>query len=443
MTKDEKDNSPGASLPPEPVAAGGGGEPATTHQPPVEPAPQEAPLRTASGTPATPAAVAAAPAGLRDRVRRLLALPPRYPHYDMPPEPEGDEPERQLGSATLRHPVQTGFMGTVGVGLALLGYFVLTNVGPLLVWISLALFIALGLDPIVRWLEKRGAPRPLGVVAAVLLLAAAFAAVFATLIPTMVDQTAQFVARAPGFVDDFLNSEFFLTADQQFQVRDRLEEEVNKFFSNPDNVGGLFGGVIGAGTVIAQGMFGALTVLVLAVYFLASLPAIKVWAYRLAPRSKRNRVQALSEQITNSVGNYVIGQAFVALANATYAFILMSITDVPFSLLLAVAVALLAFIPLVGAVTAGILVSLVALTAGWQTAVVYAVFYFAYLQFEAYFISPRVMQKAVAVPGAVAVIAVIAGGALMGIVGALMAIPLAAASMLLLREVFIARQDRL
>ncbi|MEE1620836.1 AI-2E family transporter [Zafaria sp. J156] len=361
----------------------------------------------------------------------------------MPPEPEGDEPERQLGSATLRHPVQTGFMGTVGVGLALLGYFVLTNVGPLLVWISLALFIALGLDPIVRWLEKRGAPRPLGVVAAVLLLAAAFAAVFATLIPTMVDQTAQFVARAPGFVDDFLNSEFFLTADQQFQVRDRLEEEVNKFFSNPDNVGGLFGGVIGAGTVIAQGMFGALTVLVLAVYFLASLPAIKVWAYRLAPRSKRNRVQALSEQITNSVGNYVIGQAFVALANATYAFILMSITDVPFSLLLAVAVALLAFIPLVGAVTAGILVSLVALTAGWQTAVVYAVFYFAYLQFEAYFISPRVMQKAVAVPGAVAVIAVIAGGALMGIVGALMAIPLAAASMLLLREVFIARQDRL
>jgi predicted PurR-regulated permease PerM len=120
----------------------------------------------------------------------------------------------------------------------------------------------------------------------------------------------------------------------------------------------------------------------------------------------------------------------------------MTIVGVPYSLLLALLVAMLAFVPLVGAVIAGILVSLVALTVGWETAVVYAIFYFGYLQFEAYFISPRVMQRAVAVPGAVAVIAVIAGGSLMGVIGALMAIPLAASAMLLIREVFMARQDR-
>jgi predicted PurR-regulated permease PerM len=105
-------------------------------------------------------------------------------------------------------------------------------------------------------------------------------------------------------------------------------------------------------------------------------------------------------------------------------------------------VALLAFIPLVGGMIAGVVVVLISLTEGWQTAAIYAVCYFAYLQFEAYFISPRIMQKAVAVPGAVAVISVIAGGSLLGVLGALIAIPTAAAILLLLKEIYIARQDK-
>jgi predicted PurR-regulated permease PerM len=120
----------------------------------------------------------------------------------------------------------------------------------------------------------------------------------------------------------------------------------------------------------------------------------------------------------------------------------MTTLGVPFSVLLSFIVALLAFIPLVGGVIAAVVVILVALTLGWQTAVIYAICYFAYLQFEAYFISPRIMQRAVAVPGAVAVISVIAGGSLLGVLGALIAIPTAAAIMLLIKEVFIIRQDR-
>ncbi|GER24171.1 AI-2E family transporter [Zafaria cholistanensis] len=384
------------------------------------------------------------PAGRLRRLAAALAPLGRRARYAVPPEPEDGaaEPFGPHSIAWANHPIATGFLGAVGVGLALLGFFVLTNVGQLMVWIAVALFIALGLDPLVRWAEARNLPRPLGVLMAMALLALGAAAFFGTLIPTLVSQTGQFVENAPGYVDDFLASEFFLSIDSQFQIRDRLTEEVNKFFADSGAVGGLFGGVIGAGTVIAQTLFGTLTVLVLAVYFLASLPGMKAWAYRLAPRSRRARVQALSEQITNSVGNYVMGQAVVAFLNATYAFIIMSIVGVPFSILLALVVAILAFVPLVGALIAGILVSLIALTVGWQPGITYAVLYFAYLQFEAYFISPRIMHRAVAVPGAVAVIAVIAGGALMGIAGALMAIPLAAAAMLLLKEVFIARQDR-
>lgn len=361
--------------------------------------------------------------------------------------PEGDDSSRQRfgepgPSLSSRNPIYFGFMGTVGVGFALLMYYIVTNVGQLLGWIAAALFIALGLDPVVRWLEKRQIPRPAGILISLLMLGGIVAAFISTLIPTIVEQTTQLIRRAPGFAEDFLNSPFFVTIDQQFEVRERVVEEVQNFFRDAGAIGGIFGEVVNVGQIIANSLFGTLIVLVLTLYFLASLPSMKRWAYRLAPRSRRKRVELLSEAITRSVGNYVIGQACVAVLNATYSFILMSILNVPFALLLAFVVALLAFVPLVGGMIAGILVSLIALTVGWQTALIYALLYIAYLQFEAYFISPRIMQKAVAVPGAVAVIAVIAGGSLLGVLGALMAIPTAAAILLLLQELYIARQDR-
>jgi len=392
------------------------------------------------------------------RPRPQFDFPPEDQDLEILPEPEvdpaaklsderrrfgGPPPPLSTGAGPDKHPIRFGFMFTVGVGFALLLFFIITNVGELLVWIGAALFIALGLDPVVRWLSARGVPRPAGIAIVVVVLAGAVTAFFATLIPTIVSQTTEIVNNAPSYVDRFLSSDFFLQIEAQFKIRERVDEEVQKFFSNADAVGGIFGGVLSVGTVIANGLFGALIILVLTLYFLASLPSMKKWAYRLAPRSRRRRVEALSEEITGSVGNYVIGQGFVALLDALYAFIIMTITGVPFSVLLAFVVALLAFIPLVGPPIALVLVSLVALTSSWQTAVVFAILYMAYLQFEAYFVSPRVMQRAVAVPGAVAVIAVIAGGTLLGVLGALIAIPTAAAVLLLMKEVVIARQDRI
>jgi predicted PurR-regulated permease PerM len=386
-------------------------------------------------------------------LRPLPGAQPRL-RFEMPPESVEEETEetdvesadRKFGvpgpRISTQHPIYLGFMGAVGVGLALFLYYVMTNTTQLLLWILAALFIALGLDPVVRWLEGRRVPRPAGIVIALAVLVGIVAGFFATLIPTVVDQTTQLVTNAPNWIADFLNSDFFRSMDSQYHVRDQINSQVAKFFQNSQAVGGIFGGVVGIGSTIANGLFGALIVLVLSLYFLASMPAMKRWAYRLAPRSRRARVEILSEEITRSVGNYVIGQVCVAVLNATYAFIIMSILGVPFSVLLAFVVALLAFIPLVGGLIAGVIVSLVALTAGWQTGLGYAVLYFAYLQFEAYFISPRIMQKAVAVPGAVAVISVIAGGTLLGVLGALIAIPIAAAIMLLLKEIFITHQDR-
>ncbi|WP_434993856.1 AI-2E family transporter [Arthrobacter sp. Ld5] len=423
---------------PEPASDGSNGRPSEEGPPPVE--------RPSSGW-----------RSLLTLVQRSLPDARPRPRFEFPPdvEPAGVAVDQDVSladerlkfggndAATMRaHPIHFGFMMSVGVGLALLAFFIITNVGQLLVWIGAALFIALGLDPIVRWFETRYVPRPAGIAVSFLLLIGLVVGFFALLIPTIVSQTSQIIDRAPGYANSFLNSEFFTSVDRQFQVRERVTSEIDRFFANSEAVGGIFGGVLGVGTVIVNGLFGALVILVLALYFLASLPGMKKWAYRLAPRSRRARVEVLSEEITRSVGLYVIGQACVALLNGSFAFIVMSLAGVPFSVLLTFVVVLLAFIPLIGAAIAAALVSLIALTVGWQTALLFAVPYIAYLQFEAYFISPRIMQRAVAVPGAVAVIAVIAGGSLLGVLGALIAIPTAAAVMLLLKEVFIARQDR-
>ena len=382
--------------------------------------------------------------GAQPRLR--FEMPPEYTRQDGDGGGQDGGVEPQFGSPGPRispqHPLYLGFMGTVGVGLALLVYWIGSNTTQLLLWIVAALFIALGLEPVVSWLEGRKIPRPAGILVSVTVLISAVVGFFATLIPTIVEQVTQIVEQAPVWIRDFIDSEFFRSLDDQFGVRDRVTEELDKFVNDPAAMGGIFGGVVGFGSTVANGLFGTLIVLVLSLYFLAALPAMKKWGYRLAPRSRRHRVEALSEEITRSVGNYVIGQAVVALLNATFAFIVMSIVGIPFALLLAFVVALLAFIPLVGGMIAGIVVLLVSLTEGWQTAAIYGICYFSYLQFEAYFISPRIMQKAVAVPGAVAVISVIAGGSLLGVLGALIAIPTAAAVLLLVREIYIVRQDQ-
>jgi len=389
--------------------------------------------------------------GLLGRVKRAFGqlkkpVPGALPraHFALPEasDDEGGLTEPTAQGFAVQRPVLLGFMLTVGVGLALLLFYVGSHTTQLILWIIAALFIALGLDPVVRTLENRRIPRPAGIVIVLLGLLAVVGGFFATLIPTVVDQVNQIITQGPVWINDFLRSDFYNNLNEQFGLKDRVTEEIQKFIKDSSAVGGVFGGIVGFGTSVANGLFGALIVLVLTLYFLAALPSMKSFAYRLAPRSRRPRVMELSEEITRSVGNYVIGQVCVALLNATFAFIVMSILNVPFSVLLAFVVALLAFIPLVGGLIAGILVTLVSFTMGWQTAVIYAICYFAYLQFEAYFVSPRIMQRAVSVPGSVAVISVIAGGSLLGVLGALIAIPTAAAIMLLIKEVLVPQQDR-
>jgi predicted PurR-regulated permease PerM len=136
-----------------------------------------------------------------------------------------------------------------------------------------------------------------------------------------------------------------------------------------------------------------------------------------------------------------MGQITIALINAILAFIMMSIVGVPFSLLLAVISFLLALIPLVGSVSAAILIALVALSVSPIHALIAIIYSVVYMQVEAYVVSPRIMQKAVDVPGSVVVVGALVGGTLLGVLGALIAIPVAASIILILRQVWVPRQE--
>ena len=344
-------------------------------------------------------------------------------------------------SEFVSRPIKTGFMLTVGVGLALGLYLIVSSNVQLLVWILAALFITLGLDPIVTKIQSWGAPRGVGVLAAVALLIGIITIFISALVPVIIEQTTEFVQMLPTVVNDIIESEAFQVVDEEFDVASVATTEVNNFVSDTSNITSLLGGILGVGGAIFNIGFSVLIVVVLTLYFLATLPSIKKWLYRLAPRSRRNRIEYLSEKISGSVGHYVVGQTVVATLNGLVAYIAANFAELEYAALLAIFAAFMAFIPLVGAVTGGIVISLLALLVGWQAALIFAAIYFIYLQIEAYLISPKIMQRAVAIPGALAVIGVIAGGSLLGVLGALMAIPTVAGILVLVREVYVPYQD--
>ena len=382
--------------------------------------------------------------------RRRASMPPTdtlpvvsVAGSDTPPPP------KVLGNgktSMMHNPVAFGFLMTVGVGLALLAYYIFNNVGALVGWVTGAIFIALGLDPIVRRLEAWGIKRNIGVIVVLAGFAGAVAALVMSIGPIISEQATKFVQYAPNIYQNTIDSDWYHELDQRFNISSWVNENVPKFLESTfssSQVNSFMSSLLSAGSTLAQSVTGVIIVLFLSLYFLTSMNTIKAWGVRLAPGSKRARVKYITDKITDSVGNYVMGQAMVAICNALFAFFTMLFLGFSFPQLMAIVILILAFIPLVGGVVALILTSLILLTQGWSMALWFAVAYFLYLQVEAYLISPRIMARAVSVPAGVAIISVAAGGALWGVLGALIAIPVAASMLILIREVFIPRQDQL
>jgi predicted PurR-regulated permease PerM len=344
------------------------------------------------------------------------------------------------------HPFYVGFVGALGVLVAYGLVRLLGQLSSIITLLVVSLFLALGLDPLVRWLQSRGAPRAAAVGVVFLGLIAVFTGFISTVIPPVVAQATELVSQLPHYVLDVQaaieRSETLTRVNQEYQVTERIQAELQKRLASGETVTALFGGIFGAGKALVSGIFSAFTVLVLTLYFLASLRGMQAAGYRLVPASRRDRVQLLGDEVTRRIGGYVIGQLTLASVNAVAVFIVLLILGIPYAAVLAFTVGVLGIIPLVGATIGGIVVVVVALFTSVSDAIVLGIYYLAYQQFENYVLAPRVMARTVSVPGAVALVAALAGGSLLGILGALIAIPIAAGILLIVQEVMMPQQDR-
>jgi predicted PurR-regulated permease PerM len=333
------------------------------------------------------------------------------------------------------------YVGFVGASGALVAYWLATNIatiGSTLVLIIVAFFIAAGLNPSVEWIEGHGIRRRFAVVYVILAVLIAVGLFFVAIVPVITDQVASITANAPGWLDRLQNNERVQDIDDEYQVIEKIRDYV----TDGDFVSTLFGGALGFGLAVLGVLFNGFIVLVLTLYFLSSLATTKSALYRLAPASRRERVTRLGNRIIRSVGGYVSGAFVVATCAGTSSLVFLFLVGLgEYAVALAFVVALLDVIPMIGATIGAAVVTAIAFAEDPKIGVACVIFYVIYQQVENYVIYPRVMSKSVDVPGAVTVIAALIGAALLGVVGALLAIPTAAALLMLTREVLVRRQD--
>lgn len=355
--------------------------------------------------------------------------------------PHGADPQfGRLGRPLRRDsPFMLGFLGALGVLLAWFLTQAVVQARGVIILIVVSLFLAIGLNPVVEALTARNMRRGIAIAIVFFAVIGAFVGFGFAVVPPAAEQSNAFVQELPNYLEDLRKNPTIRKFDNDYGVIERAQ----KYVTSGDLGQRLFGGLVGVGRVVLNAVFGAFSVLIMTLYFLAALPSMKRQGYRLVPASRRERVQLLTDEVLTRIGGFVSGAFTVAFVAGVTSYAFLRLVGLPYALALAVFVALLDLIPLVGATIAAVVVSLVGFTESVAVGIACVVFYAAYQQFENYVVYPRVMRRAVDVPAPVTVVAVLLGGALLGIVGALLAIPTAAAVLLIVRQVAIPRMDRI
>ena len=347
-------------------------------------------------------------------------------------------PRGTLGPRFDRHsPFFTGMTAAAGA-LTTVGVVVaVRDVDSVLLLIGVAFFLALGLEPLIRCATARGVPRWAAVTAVFVVGGAALASLVAAAIPPLTDQASALIAAAPHYFEQLTEpSSWIGRLDARFDLQHRLTQ----FWGGAGT--SVLGEIVTAGQAVFTALTDTLIVTVLTIYFLADLPRLRAPLYRFVPRSRRPRAILLGDEIFAKVGSYVLGNVLISVIAGVATFVWLVVFSVPYALLLGVFVAVLDLVPLIGSTIAGIAVAAVALTVSVPVCVATIVFFVAFRLGEDYLLVPKIIGRSVEVPALSTLIAVLIGGALLGLVGALIAIPFAAAVHLIVQEVLFPRLDR-
>ncbi|MBX3067506.1 MAG: AI-2E family transporter [Cryobacterium sp.] len=343
----------------------------------------------------------------------------------------------------IQNSFRLGLFGGLGVLVAIGIGAALGTLATIITYIGAAIFLALGLDPAVSWLERHKFPRWLAILTVVVVVLSIFTGLAFAVVPVIIDQTSKLVAGLSPLIATLQDANWIdnlqKTMPSYIDLHAVIEGALEFVKTNVTTIGG---GVLQVGLGIASGAFGIVIVLILTIYFIASLSSMKRGLYQMVPSSKRARFAEIAEQVSQSVGRYVVGQVSLALVNGILSFIFLSIVQAEYPALFAFIAFLFSLVPLVGTLSGSILITLSCLMFdGVPTAITVGIYYAIYMQLEAYVLNPNIMNRAVKVPGAIVVIAALAGGTLLGILGALIAIPVAASILIIINEVVVPHQN--
>ena len=339
-------------------------------------------------------------------------------------------------------PFYFGFVATLGVLTAIVLLRALESVSQIFVLILVSLFLATGLNPAVEALRKRNLSRGSAVAvifSSVILFVVFFAFV---VVPPVVNQGTNLIDNAPQLLDDLMKNRTINSLNDQFGLIDTLQSRLNSVTSDGTLLISTFGGVIGVGQSILSGFFTALTILVLTLYFITSLPQAVSLGLSLVPASRRERVGKLTNAVIERVGLFVGSQILIAAMAGIFVVLLTSILGMPSPIAIGMIVFVVALIPLIGHFIGAGVVTLIALTQSPLIGLIAFVAYVLYVQIENYVVTPRIMKRTLSVPGAVTIISALIGSSLLGLVGGLLAVPVAASIILILDEVVIPRANK-
>jgi predicted PurR-regulated permease PerM len=327
---------------------------------------------------------------------------------------------------------------TVLVGLALLLVYLAWNV---LSWIIVAIFLAVALNPAVEALERRGLRRPLAASVVFALALLALTGIGFLVIPPLVTQVSDFVDAVPDFVDDLTAGRGPLGwLQDEYQIVDRIREAIER--QGAAGVLGLSEPFLDVVRSVVTAVVGVITIIFLTFFMLLEGPRTIDGLLRLAPESARPRYERVGREIYRSISGYVSGNLLISLVAGTLATIVLFAVGSEFAIALGLLVAILDLIPLAGATVAAIVVSTVVLIeTDWLRCLIVIVFFIAYQQFENHVLQPLVYGRTVQLSPLAVLCAVLVGAQLAGILGALLAIPVAGSLLAIGREILEYRQE--
>ena len=338
-------------------------------------------------------------------------------------------------------PLRLGFIATIGVLMALaLGAAVGSLAQPITL-IFFALFVSLGLYPVVRRLEGWGMPKWAAILAVMTTFLIVVTLLLWLVLPVIIDQAVELVKSLPRSFGELESLDWFVAANNFLGGGlVPLLEWVQTEIAKPDFWLTVSGGALRVGMGLVNSIFGTIFVVALTLYFVASMDAMKNTLYDLVPQSRRTGVEELTEEITGNVGGYLSGMFVLAVINAVVTFIVLTIAGVPWAPLLAAIALPITFIPLVGSLVSWGIASSVAFLTSPTAGLITLITLLVYMQIEAYVLTPKVLGKAIKIPGALVLIGAMIGGTLLGLLGALVACPISAAILLIVKKVIIPRQ---